>query len=315
MRLQGLLALISLLVLIVKGEAADGHKDDVEHSAGNASVHAGLVAGKSILLAEDERADNATDASEADEGSAAEGSLPLAADVVGLEGHDSGDVCVGSGGDEEDAKVADGRVRVPAHDGQADEAEDHHADDDGAADLVLVAEVAAEEDEEAGDRVGGCNETLGREGLKLEGVDEDQGQRVGQSVADGGGVAEDHGVDPDLPVGATLEEALEVELGHDRVAAVTLDLLDDPVALALAEEAPRLTLGVGEVDQQPVRCDGQSHGDESLHEEDPAPARQASLAVELHETSGEDTGAGRRQAADDVEDRVSLANLVCLVLC
>lgn len=292
MSLENLLSAVGLLVLEVKGRVADEDQKDIEQAAGNAGVHARLVSSLCILGAEDERAGNATNATEADKSSAAESTLPLAADVVGLEGHDGGHVGVGARSDKEDTKVADGRVRVPAHDGQANQAEKHVEEDDGAANAVLVSKVAADEHDDAGECVWRGNEALSLVDREAKVAAENEGQGVCQGVGDGGGVEEDHGVGPDLPVGAALEEAGEVELGDDGVATVTLDAVDDPLALALPKEAPSLALGVGEVYEEPVGGNAEDAGDEALDEEDPAPACETSLAVELHEAVGEDTGEG-----------------------
>src|SRR5688572_33400767 len=104
MSLENLLATISLAILALEGEIKQSNKDETEKTASDASPLAWLVAGWGVLGAEDKTARNTTDTTESNKSGTAERTLPLSANVVGLEGHDSGDVGVGTGCDEEDAK-------------------------------------------------------------------------------------------------------------------------------------------------------------------------------------------------------------------
>lgn len=298
MCLQDLALVIGLLVLFPKRHITHQHQDDVHQRTGNASVHAGLVPRRLVLLPEDQAAGNAPDAAEADEGGGAEGALPLAADVVGLEAHHGGDVRVGAGGDEENAEVAHRGGGVPAHDGQADEGEHHVHDDAGPAEVVLVAEPAGEEHEDAGKGVRGGDETLRSADVEAHVLDQQDGERVGQGVGDGGGAEEDESVRPDLPVGTGAEELAEVELLVLGVAAVAGDAGDDPGSLRGAEEGPVLAGGIWEVDEEPVAGDSQGAGEDTFDGEDPAPAGQSLTAVELHElrvVSVDEKGVGDTQ--------------------
>jgi len=227
---------------------------------------------KRQILPENQAPCNTTHAAEADEGSAREGTLPLAADVIGLVRHDSGDVGVGAGRDEEDAKVADGRVLVPADDGQADEAKEVVEDDDGPADAIAVAEPAGGEHDDAGQDVGRSHEAVGLDGVEVHALLQDDGEEVGQGVRDGSGVEEDHGVGPDLPVTRMRHVAAEVEGQHLRVATVAVHLVHHPRPLPGAQEVPSLALRIWEVDQQPVPSDAEEDGDEAFDDEDPPPA-------------------------------------------
>lgn len=51
----------------------------------------------------------------------------------------------------------------------------------------------------------------------------------------------------------------------------------------MAQEAPRLAIGIGEVDEQPVARDAQGASEDALDDEDPAPAGEVLVAIELHE--------------------------------
>lgn len=194
--------------------------------------------GQRDYLPEDQGTSNTAESTKADQRGGAERPLPLPANVGGLVRHGGGHVGVGAGGDEEDAKVPDGGVRVEPHDWQADDAEGHVDEDGDAPDLVLVAEPAGAEHDEAGEGVGRGDEALGGADLEPEGLVQDDGQEVGEGVGDGGGVEEDQRVRPDLPVHAAAQEAGHGEGVDLCVAAVGVDPGDHPRALALREEAP-----------------------------------------------------------------------------
>ena len=282
MRLKQLLATVGLSILPLELKATDKHQDDVECGAGDAGVHARLVPGRLVLLTEDQTASNTTDTAEPDHGGAAKGTLPLAAEVVGLVGHDSGDVAVGAGGDEEDTKVADSVVRVPSHDGEADKGENHVNDDDGTTEAVPVAEPGRSEHHDTSKGVGRSDKALRRGDAESHVEVEEDGQRVGKTVGHGGAVEEDERVAPDLPVGAAAEELAHVEGLDLGVATVPGDAGDDPVTLALPEEGPVLAFRVGEVDEEPVAGDTDHAGDGTFNGEDPAPTSHVANCLDLH---------------------------------
>lgn len=64
-----------------------------------------------------------------------------------------GDIGVRAGGDEEDAEVASAAGGSETHDGEADESDEGVGDQDGAADVVVVAEVGGGDHEEDGEGV------------------------------------------------------------------------------------------------------------------------------------------------------------------
>jgi hypothetical protein len=51
----------------------------------------------------------------------------------------------------------------------------------------------------------------------------------------------------------------------------------------VAQEAPRLAIGIGEVDEQPVARDAQGASEDTLDDEDPAPAVEVLVTLKLHE--------------------------------
>lgn len=275
--------LISLPILPPKFQPTQHHQDNIQKRTSNARVHSGLVPRLRVLLLKHQTARDAAQPPETHERGAAKGSLPLPAHVVCLEGHDRGHVAVCAGRDQEDAKVARAGLWRPAHDGEADEAEDHVEDDDGAADAQLVADPGGREHDDAGKGVGRCDEALGLANGEVHAFGEDQGQCISQCIGQGRGVEEHHGIGPDLPVQARAQELLQVERRDLSIAAVTLDAVHDPFALPLAEEVPGDARGIGEVDEQPVASDAEGAGQGAFDDEDPAPAGDALTAVEVHE--------------------------------
>ena len=300
--LQLLLAPIGLLVLPPERNGQARNQDQSQQAGGNARIQTRLVAGKLILLAEDQGASNTADTTEGDKGSGAEGTLPLTADVVGLVRHGSRNVGVGASSDQENAKVADLGARREAHDGDTNDGQQGVSGDDGAADLVLVADPGAGEHDEAGEGIGGSDEALGLGDVEAHAAVQDDGQEEGQRVGDGGGVEEDHGVRPHLPVQARGEVLADDKLLRDHVAAVGLHARAHPLAVAGGEEGPGGAGRVGEVNEKPVAGDTQDAGQDALDDEDPAPARQVSQAVHLHQAVGENAGEGGGDATGQVED-------------
>lgn len=83
----------------------------------------------------------------------------MADDVVGLPGHDGGDVGVAARGDEEDAEVLDARGGGESEDAEAGDGLEGVVEEEGAAGLPFVSEPAFGDHEEAGEGVGrGCEE-------------------------------------------------------------------------------------------------------------------------------------------------------------
>ena len=283
MALENDLALVRQLVLEIKRNIANDHHDDNQQRTCDASIHARLVTRQLVLLSEHQTARNTTNTTESNQRSAAERTLPLTTEIIGLEGHGSGNVRVGASSDEENTKVAHGRARGPTHDRQTNQAQDHVEDDDGTANVVLVAYVASGEHDNTGKHVGRGNETLRLSDGELEVGDEDEGESVCEGVGDGGGGEEDGGVRPDLPVATRFEERLQVEFLDLGVGTVGVDAVDDPLTLAGAEELPCLAVGVGEVDEEPVGGYGDAAGEDALDDENPAPAAEACLAFKLHD--------------------------------
>ncbi len=153
---------------------------------------------RGIKLPKDETSSDAADSAETDHGGAAESALPLAADVVGLVGHHGGHIGIGSCGHEEHTEVPHGRGGVPAHDGQADDAEQGVEGDDGSANVVFVSYPASCEHHHAGKRVRRCHQALGGSDRETHVVHQDDWEEVCKGVCDGGGVKEAQCVGPNL---------------------------------------------------------------------------------------------------------------------
>lgn len=315
MGLQHLLTPIGLGILPLEVQVNETDEGDSNETAGDASPHTRLVPRELVLLAEHQTTRNTAKTTKADKSGAAESSLPLAADVVGLEGHDSWDVAVGTGGDEEDAEVADVGIRSPAHDGESDEAEKHVEEDHGASDVILVTDPGSREHDNTSKGIRRRNETLSCSDTEAHVSDEDDGEGVSKGVADSGGIEEDHSIGPDLPVGTASNELAKLEGRDLGVATITADTIDDPLTLTTTEERPCLALGVGEVDEEPVSSNTEGDGESTFDDENPAPASEILATVELHETIGENTRESRSDATEKIEDRVSLSDLISSVPC
>lgn len=142
-------------------------------------------------IPEYQAAGNTADTTEAYKGSTAESTLPLASDVVRLVRQSGGNVGVGASSNEENAKVSDRGVRVPAHDRDTDQAKDHIGNDDWSSDMVLVTQVAHSEHVQTGKCIGRCHQTLRSSDAKAQIGVENDGQEVGERVGDSSGVEED----------------------------------------------------------------------------------------------------------------------------
>ena len=94
---QLFLSAIRLLVLEVELEITEASEDKDQESGGYTSVQTGLIPSWRVLGPENEGTSDAADASESDHGCTAECAFPLAADVIGLVGHDGRNVGVGTG--------------------------------------------------------------------------------------------------------------------------------------------------------------------------------------------------------------------------
>lgn len=98
-----------------------------------------------ILRSENRSTTDTTHTAESHKHGAAQGSLPLPADIVGLVGQSGGDIGVCAGGDEEDAEVASATRRGETHNGKTDQGDQCIRDKDWAADVEAVAEVGRED--------------------------------------------------------------------------------------------------------------------------------------------------------------------------
>lgn len=246
-----------------KGDARDGRP------------HARPIS-RRILGPERQTADDAADATESHERRTGERSGPLAADIVGLVGHDGGDVGVGACRGEEDAKVADGVARGEAQEGQADQTQNGVDNDEDASHAVLVADPGGGVHDDTGKDEGRCDEALRGGGAEAHAVMEDDGQEVCDGVRDGGGAAawsvvdgylvrgdlqEDHCEAPNLQVEARGEEAFQTERLIVSIGSVPVDAPDNEGAFLFAEESPGFVCAVGKVDEQEKGQESNNSGD------------------------------------------------------
>ena len=239
--------------------------DDDDESIGDHACHDPRSVLWLIDLPEHGGADDTSNTTESNEGSRAQSALPLPADVVGLVGHDSGDIGICADSRKEDAKVAGAVVGAEAEDGEAGEAQ-AGVDDDGAAAVAeFIGKDGLDEHEEPSCGVGGSNEALCLCDVEAHAEHEDDGEEVGDGVGGGGAEAEEGGEAPDLEIAGVAQVLAEVELGGDGVGAVLLDARDHKVDLLVREEAVG-TLGlVGEVDEEEVAGDGDAAGEDAFH--------------------------------------------------
>ena len=96
-----------------------GKCDEDDKCTGNhRSIDTGMVC-RLVLVSENRAANNATNATSTDQSSGAEGTLPLATDVVCLVRENTGDIGVASDGGDEDAEIADAVTLREAKEGKA----------------------------------------------------------------------------------------------------------------------------------------------------------------------------------------------------
>ena len=280
---QNLLTPISLCILRPKGQLQESKKDQSQAATRNASIETRVITRSLILRPENQAAGDTTDTTKPDKRRAAESSLPLTTNIVGLEGHDGGDVAVGAGGDEENAKVPNLGIRVESHDGETDEAEHHVEDDNGPTNVVLVASPASEKHNDRSKGIRRRSKAQRASKTKPKLIHQNRRQRERKRIRQGGSIEEDHGISPNLPVGAAPNEATDGKGRRVGVATISLDAANDPGALAGAEELPGLALRVGEVDEEPVADEGEGTGHYAFEDEDPTPAGEAFASFELGE--------------------------------
>lgn len=242
---------------------------------------------------------NTTDASKANKRGAGKSTLPLSTNVVGLVTHCCRDVCVGTGRDEENTKVAGAGVAGKPHDWQADDAQEHVEGDDRSTNPEVISSITSGIHDQSAEDVWRGDEALRGSNAESHIYAEDDGKEVSQSIGDRSGAKEDQGISPDLPVRSTAEELLEGERLGFSIATVSLDTVDDPALLALVEKAPGLVLAIWETNQEPVTSKADETGDllgvskksefiavartyNALHDEDPPPATHITETIHLH---------------------------------
>lgn len=187
---------------------------------------------------ENQAPSNAAHATKANQRGAAKSALPLAPNIVRLITHSRRHIRIRAGRNQEDAKVADARVLMKAHDGQANEANDHVEQDHRAAQLPAVAGVAIGVDDERGEDVRRRHQALRRADAEAHVFVQDDGKEVGECVRDGCRSEKHQSVAPDFEVEAGAEEFTCGEGLRFGVAPVRVHSGNDESGLALGEEAP-----------------------------------------------------------------------------
>lgn len=108
----------------------------------------------------------------------------MAADVVCLVCHGSGDVGIGSSGGEEDPEIPDTRTGSKTHDWQADEGKNGVEDDDWPTNVVLISDPGGAEHNDTSKDVWGSHEALSGANAEAHTTRQDDGEEIGDSIRD-----------------------------------------------------------------------------------------------------------------------------------
>lgn len=138
-----------------------------------------------ILRPEDQTSRNAANASKTNQGSAAEGTFPLSTDIVGLIGHASRDVCIGTSHDKEDAKVSNSVVAVEAHYRETNKGHDRVEDQDWRPSVILVAYPGRGKHENASESIWRSDQALRCANAESHAVTKYNGKKIGNGVCNG----------------------------------------------------------------------------------------------------------------------------------
>ena len=287
----------SLLVSHVPGGSEDAG-DDKHHrveAKGRLDAHRvlGCVAG-----AESSGGDDTADTAESDDEGRSVSALGLARDARVHPADDERDVGVGTHAGEEAGKVAGTDSLGVAEKGAGDDVEDCVGHDEGGAVAELVREVSARDGVDEGSDVRREGEDLGVGDAETHSAEEER-HKVGEGVRDEGGAHEHETVGPvggDEEVAADLAEGKRVV---DRVSTVLLNAGVDGLALLVGQELLGF-VAVGEVDDEPPSDAGDGDGQDTLDDEDPAPAFQSS-SLDVGEAVSHDGGQTRDEDGEGVE--------------
>jgi hypothetical protein len=177
----------------------DGDDHDNEQVASNSGIDTRTVCW-CVFRPENQTSGNTTNTTEANKSRAAEGSLPLPADVVCLVGHAGWNVCVGTSSDQEDSEVLHSvalRISLfgvslldvhwdivwgPYHNGQANQAKDGVENKNGATNVIFITNPSSNIHENSGEDVWWCDKALGSCHAEAHTFAQDDGQEVGNRI-------------------------------------------------------------------------------------------------------------------------------------
>lgn len=277
-----------LLVIEIKLEVEQAYSQNNQQRRCDASVKTWQVCWP-VLTSENQTASNAANAAKSDQRGTAESTLPLAANVVGLVGHDLWDVAVGASTGEKDAKVASSHAVGPAHNGQTNDCEKSIEDDQRTTDVILIADPSGAKHDDSGKCIRGCNlkiasalaflypgyfnlsyQTLRCSNAEAHSNAEDEWQEEGEGIRHGCDTGEDKSESPNLNVEACRHELAKVKGLQRSVATVSVDAGDDEAAFFVSQEAFRLAaIIIWESDKENVTENGHNTCQDSFPDENP----------------------------------------------
>lgn len=165
-------------------------------------------------------------------------------------------------------------------------------DDDGPADAVPVADERGQEHGDHGVVVRWAGEEDGLVGVEAHPALEDDGEEVREGGTDEVQEEEERAEAVEFRVEEVDQYVLPCEGGRFGVGTVTLDPCEHGFGFFGCEEVEGVLGVFGEVDHPPVGYYADHAGEETLHEEHPAPALKTGTAVEVVEAKVEDAACG-----------------------
>lgn len=207
-----------------------------------------------VLGSEDSRADNATNTTGANEGRRGKSSLPvrsistrvckvwlrkdlpLATDIVRLEGENAGNIGVGSGHSQKDAEVTCTDILREAEQRQANHAHNAIADDERSTEMILVTQHCTSVHPNGGEDVWWSDKALRCSNAKSHAIFQDDRQEISDSVRDCGGQPKERGEPPDLQVRGAFHVVLKTERYCDGVVSILFDASDDEFGFLLIQK-------------------------------------------------------------------------------
>lgn len=249
---------ICLSVRILEQNGFQAHNDNGQNATSYASIESRMISWR-VLVSKDQASCNPTDAAKANECRRAEGSLPLAADVIGLICHRRRNIRVRAGCGKENTEVAHTNTLGKAHKCEADNCHDHVENDNRTTDVVFVAEPARGIHNDAAEDVGRSNKALCSADIEAHAIFKNDWQKVGESISDRSGVEKDQCVTPNFDVKATSEEAAKCEGLRLGIGTVGIDAVDDEVGLFSCKEVPVGLAVIRKANEEDIASDTKSN--------------------------------------------------------